>query len=314
MKNICLLLILVSGLQLAIAANDTDCGTAPAICWLIGDPHIRKFNGNEYLFSISGKILALSDRKSVWIRLAVKKTERASVITDVYIDFIYQDGSKYGRRSHVHLTDDPDHVMINHRIRHLPYTKYGVQVNKVTFGILVDFDGVHIKWLSSAKLFVVLGTQFAGKVEGECGLYCSAPPGKGHSTARKTYSRAVLTLYRPYNDNDMLEDRIRQVMGKHLAEVKVIDSNDIHTSLVLNITMLENIDMVSTEDIEEEIRSKLMEGKDKDGNTLSDLLKDPVEDVKFEETGTVYRDTDFPLPDFILAEDEMDDNEDYKTY
>jgi len=307
MKYIWLLLIFGSALQVQMVtdAQETECGSEPAICWLIGDPHIRKFNGNEYLFSLSGKILALTDRKSVWVRLAVTKTERASQITSVYIDFIYQDGSRFGKRTKVVLKKDPDHVKINYRIRPLPYYKWGVQVNKARTGILVDYDGFHIKWLKSSKLFIVIGTQYAGKVEGECGLFCSQPPGKGHSTARRSFSRSVLRLYRPYNDNVNLQDRIRQVVGPHLFDVKVTVTNDQHTSQVLNITMLED---APTKVIQEEIKSKLLEGKDKDGKTLSQLLNDEVVAVEVAEPEVMLKPNEFDVPKEIEEGDEDDDD------
>jgi len=255
MSNLFLLLTFLSLHQLITAQNDADCGASPGICWLIGDPHIRRFDGNEYLFSISGEILAVTDQKSVWVRLSIKETERASSILSVKIDFIYQDGSPFGKRTQIVMEKDVDHIMINRQIRDLPYEKLGVRVSEVGSSVLVDFEGIHIKWINAAKLFIVVAPEFAGDVDGECGHFCTkAPWSKGYLTATKTYSTAQLTLYSPADRNTNLEERICTFIGPHCAGVTIEDEDDLHISLVLNITMVED---APTKAIQEEIKSKL---------------------------------------------------------
>jgi len=300
MSNLFLLLTFLSLHQLITAQNDTDCGTSPGICWLIGDPHIRRFNGNEYLFSISGKILAITDQKSVWVRLAIKESARASTILSVYIDFVYQDGSKFGKRTHIVLEKDVDHIMINHQIRPLPYEKFGVRVSEAGPSVLVDFEGIHIKWIHSSKLFIVLAPEFIRNVDGECGYFCSkAPWSKGYLTATKTYSLTQLQLYSPYDRNTNLEERICTFIGPHCKSVTIADENDVHTSLVLNITMVED---APTKAVEEELKSKL-----EDAN-IGTVIENKVVDVKVLKPPTaVLGETDFDIPQFIKEEDAKDE-------
>jgi len=295
MSNLFLLLTFISLHQLIIAQNDTECGSSPGICWLIGDPHIRKFDGNEYLFSISGAITALTDQKSVWVRLEIKETERASSILAVKIDFIYQDGSQFGKRTQIVMEKDVDHIMINGQIRDLPYENLGVRVSDVGLSALVDFEGIHIKWINSAKLFIVVDPKFAGDVDGECGYFCTkAPWSKGYLTATKTYSTAQLQLYSPYDRNTNLEERICTFIGPHCANVTITDEDDVHTSLVLKITMVED---APTKAIQEEIKSKL-----EDAN-IGTVIENKIEKVVVFEPAALLSQDDFPLPQFIKDEE-----------
>jgi len=339
MVNLYLLLAFISALHLntnSVKANPNNhCASTPGVCWAVGDPHVRRFNGQTYLFTTSGKVLVLSDRKSIWVRMALKSTGRATQIMSVYIDFIYQDGSKYGKRTKIVFEKDEDHVKVNYRIRPLPYSKWGIEVKPIRFGTLVDAQGIHIKWLNSARLFITLGTQYVGKVDGECGIYCEKPPGRGYSSSKRNRAHAALDLDKPYDSayadiNSMefnklatdVENSIRKLYDPTFIIPKVTGitpgggpsgrkrrdlTGAAHTIVNTTITVMEE-DKPATA-VQKEIHDKLLGGHDKEGHTLGDLLHIKIDEIEVGEPEVEMSENDYDIEPEITASDEEDDAE-----
>jgi len=233
------------------------------------------------------------------------QTDRSTTIMSVNVDFIYQDGSIHGKRTSIALQKDADDVKINYRISPLPYSKFGVEVQKVGSGISILGNGIHIKWLNHARLFLILGPEYAGKVDGECGWYCTPPPGRVYPTWHSR-TQAKLRLAEPYNDNIQLEMSIINVLGPDVAEVKITGTDSGHTIIFANLTLTEDLTK-PTKQMQKEIETKLKEGKDKEGHTLTEILHDKVVEVKVSEPEVEFNPNDFPVEPEIEARDAEED-------
>jgi len=329
MNHVVSLLIFVSVFHINLSNATPGCSNQPGVCWAVGDPHVRNFAGETKLFSATGKVLMLSDKKTIWIRTKLVNTGRSTSIVTVFIDLINQ-----GKRTHIVFNRDTNNIFINHKVRPLPYKKWGVTVNPVQYGVIIDSDGIHIKWLNQARLFITMDKKYQGKIDGECGTYCGTPSGKGYSSSGRNKVGAALKLDKPYDKDysnlnspaftqlsNEVEISIRKLFDPTYVAVKVTGAKSGSTpngrrkrsmgsTIVLTeITVQPDENVFHSANIQEEIQQKLVAGEDKEGHKLDEILHAEILGADVSQPEVVMDESDFNVEPEITADDEEDDAE-----
>jgi len=329
MNHLVSLLILVSVFHINLSNATPGCSSQPGVCWAVGDPHVRNFAGETKLFSATGKVLMLSDKKSIWIRTKLVNTGRATSIVTVFIDLINQ-----GKRTHIVFNRDTNNIFINHKVRPLPYKKWGVTINPVKYGVIIDSDGIHIKWLNQARLFITMDKKYQGKVDGECGTYCGTPAGRGYSSSSRNKVAAALALDKPYNKDysnlnsaafgqlaTEVEISIRKLFDPTFVGVKVTGAKSGSTGngrkkrstegtiVLTEIELKPDEQEFHSANIQQEIQKKIVEGKDKEGHSLAEILHALVLGAEVSDPEVEMDESDFAVEPEITASDEEDDAE-----
>ena len=154
-----------------VSAAET-CSPNPGLCWAVGDPHIRRFDGSTISFSTTGNTLLVSDDATVEISTDIEATGDLNQVSQVYITFNYN-----GKETRIVLSRGRSDITVNgvsHTITpENPYNLNGVSIRAISTGLVIDGDEVNVKWLSGSKLYLTVGQKYHGTLSGQCGDYCT---------------------------------------------------------------------------------------------------------------------------------------------
>jgi len=164
------IVIVICGILSPAESIQPACPPGPAVCWAVGDPHIRRLDGTILTISTTGPVLLLKDNAgSIEIVADLIANGASTLLQTVNIRFNY-----YGRTTIIGINLHSSVIMINGMSYNINtrYNHMGVSAHRIRRGVAINGDEVNINWVDDSKLYITLGNKYQGTISGMCGDYC----------------------------------------------------------------------------------------------------------------------------------------------